>query len=148
VKIINFLPGPQAARFRHACADIVVRFLEGDLSLVEEIRKNSTRNPFETTLNFNTLPRTQKKRDGLVYVITSPVLDAVKIGMWKGSVKKLKERYSTYYGPRLTLKIIETDNCRRLETLAHSALREFKIESELFKKGATDYEAIIRNLRS
>ncbi|GAQ92737.1 hypothetical protein KFL_011150050 [Klebsormidium nitens] len=39
VKIINFLPGPQAARFRDVCGDIVVRFLEGDASLVEEIRE-------------------------------------------------------------------------------------------------------------
>jgi hypothetical protein len=40
VKIINHLSGPRAARFRDVCADIVVRFAEGDESLVEEIRKN------------------------------------------------------------------------------------------------------------
>jgi hypothetical protein len=147
VKIINVLPGPRAAKFRDVCADIVVRFLEGNESLVEEIRKNAITNPFDTTLNFSALPRLSNKRNDLVYIIRSPILNAVKIGMWKGSIKKLKERYSTYYGPRLDFKVIASGDCRRLETMAHSALREFRIESELFRKGATDYEARIRELQ-
>jgi hypothetical protein len=81
VKIINFLPGPQAARFRDVCANIVVRFLEGDASLVEEIGRKSVRNTFDMTLNFSALAQTHKKRDGLVYAVTLPHVHVVKIGM-------------------------------------------------------------------
>lgn len=40
VMIMNLLPGPKAAQFRLACADILVRYLGGDESLVAEIRRN------------------------------------------------------------------------------------------------------------
>ena len=39
-EIIMVLPGKAAARFRKAAADVVVRFLGGDPSLVEEIACN------------------------------------------------------------------------------------------------------------
>ena len=41
VVILNLLGGPRAARFRLKCADIVVRALGGDETLVEEIRRNA-----------------------------------------------------------------------------------------------------------
>ena len=41
VVILNLLSGPRAARFRLKCADIVVRALGGDESLVAEIRRNA-----------------------------------------------------------------------------------------------------------
>ncbi|GAQ86505.1 hypothetical protein KFL_002930020 [Klebsormidium nitens] len=40
VTIINLLPGKKAAQFRLKCADVVVRYLGGDESLVAEIRRN------------------------------------------------------------------------------------------------------------
>jgi len=41
VTIVNLLPGPKAARFRAASAQILVRFLGGDETLVGEIRANA-----------------------------------------------------------------------------------------------------------
>ena len=41
VTILNLLPGRAAARFRAASADVMVRFLGGDLTLVAEIRRNA-----------------------------------------------------------------------------------------------------------
>ncbi|KAK9844732.1 hypothetical protein WJX74_006124 [Apatococcus lobatus] len=38
VLIVNLLPGERAAKFRAAGADVLVRYLGGDLSLVDEIR--------------------------------------------------------------------------------------------------------------
>lgn len=41
VAIINRLPGKRAAQFRMKSADLVVRFLGGDQSLIDEIQRNS-----------------------------------------------------------------------------------------------------------
>jgi hypothetical protein len=46
VMIVNILPGHRAAQFRSASADIVVRFLGGDMTLVEEIQRNATQAQF------------------------------------------------------------------------------------------------------
>lgn len=40
VMIMNLLPGHKAAQFRVACADIIVRYLGGDETLVGEIQRN------------------------------------------------------------------------------------------------------------
>ena len=39
--LINLLPGPKAAAWRLGTADLLVRFLGGDLSLVAEIQRNA-----------------------------------------------------------------------------------------------------------
>lgn len=52
VKIVNHLSGPRAATFRDACADIVVRYLEKDESLVQEIRRNRMRMAHSSVLSF------------------------------------------------------------------------------------------------
>jgi hypothetical protein len=147
VKIINHLSGPRAARFRDVCADIVVRFAEGDESLVEEIRKNRSTDPFKSVLNTQAMSLLSKKRDGFVYMATSPLLNAVKIGMWTGTYERLRGRYLIYYGQHLDLKAILTRDCRKLEILAHLKLKEFKISGELYRKGAADYETIISNIQ-
>ena len=41
VTIVNLLPGLKAAEFRAKSADIIVRFLGGDLTLIEEIKRNA-----------------------------------------------------------------------------------------------------------
>jgi hypothetical protein len=43
IEIINVLPGERAARFRRAGAKVLVRFLNGDESLVDEIHANHDR---------------------------------------------------------------------------------------------------------
>lgn len=37
---MNLLPGPKAAQFRLACADVIVRYLGGDESLIADIHRN------------------------------------------------------------------------------------------------------------
>ena len=41
VTIINLLPGRAAAQFRASCADVMVRFMGGDLTLIAEIQRNA-----------------------------------------------------------------------------------------------------------
>jgi hypothetical protein len=42
---------------------------------------------------------------GYVYCITSPLLNAIKIGLWKGTIDNLLARYITPYGKNLELYI-------------------------------------------
>ena len=41
ITIINLLSGPLAAKFRESCSDILVRFLGGDLTLIDQIKANN-----------------------------------------------------------------------------------------------------------
>ena len=45
-----------------------------------------------------------KQKAHMVYAVTSPLLRAVKIGRWTGSVDELVRRYKTYYGSELMLR--------------------------------------------
>jgi hypothetical protein len=42
VIILSLLPGSRVSRFRAACADVIVRYLGGDKTLVEETKANNT----------------------------------------------------------------------------------------------------------
>jgi hypothetical protein len=147
VMIMNYLQGPRAARFRTFCADVVVRYLEGDESLVGEIRRNASVQPIHTLAQLQTLPPVKDNLGGMVYVVTSDLVDVVKIGMWKGGHKRLEERYRCYYGPRLDMKTIKSVDCRKLETLAHEKLSDMRIAGELYRKGTVDYELEINNIQ-
>ena len=41
ITIINLLSGPLAAKFRDSCSDILVRFLGGDITLINQIKANN-----------------------------------------------------------------------------------------------------------
>lgn len=91
----------------------------------------------------------ERSKKGSVYIVTSPLLDAVKIGMWTGTDKSLRGRYLTSYGPDLEITVFRSPDCRQLETAAHRALDEYRLypKCELFEKGATDYKAVIRKVQ-
>ena len=40
---------------------------------------------------------------GYVYLVTSPAMNAVKIGGWSGSLHDLRQRYATPYGPDVAI---------------------------------------------
>jgi hypothetical protein len=147
VMIMNYLQGPRAARFRTFCADVVVRYLEGDESLVGEIRRNASVHPIHTLAQLETLPPVETNLGGMVYVVTSDLVDVVKIGMWKGGYKRLEERYRCYYGPRLDMETIQSIDCRKLETLGHEKLSGMRIVGELYRKGTVDYWLEISNIQ-
>lgn len=162
VHIIFFLPGPRAAAFCYKCSDLIVRYLGGDESLIDEIRQ--TRVAQEQLSGDNLLrvfaPSPQnvwssfevpleRCDQGVVYTATSPHLPYVKIGMWTGTEKMLRSRYATYYGQSVNIKSIPSADCRLLERSVHIALSDFLFEPgrELYKKGAVDYIEVIRQLQ-
>jgi hypothetical protein len=162
VHIIFFLPGPRAAAFCYKCSDLIVRYLGGDESLIDEIRQTRVAReqlPGDHLLRvFAPSPQNvwssfevplERCDQGVVYTATSPHLPYVKIGMWTGTEKMLTSRYATYYGQSVNIKSIPSADCRLLERSVHIALSDFLFEPgrELYKKGAVDYIEVIRQLQ-
>lgn len=84
------------------------------------------------------LPPSVAERDGAVYAVSSPLLAAVKVGMWRGDARALRKRYATMYGNDLTLDIFEVDDCRRAEKEAHAHLAPHHLTNELFAPAALE----------
>ncbi|KAK9827067.1 hypothetical protein WJX74_005490 [Apatococcus lobatus] len=73
---------------------------------------------------------------GYVYAVTSDVLDAVKIGLWSGSLDNLRTRYLTPYGPTLTFETAFVDDCVRAEAALHKQFWQQNLGGELFHKAS------------
>ncbi len=71
---------------------------------------------------------------GYVYIVTSPVINACKIGFWRSNLKSLRSRYITSYGNNLILHTFLTKNAYKLEQLCHKYFMEYNISNELFDK--------------
>ena len=82
---------------------------------------------------------------GVVYLVTSPCLNAVKLGFWRADLQSLRRRYATVYGPDLTIETKHVDNCRGIETFMHLRFRERRLGGELFDKGFIhEYSACLK----
>ena len=91
--------------------------------------------------------RPQKTGSGYVYLATSPLLDAVKIGCWTGSLANLKSRYLTPYGPDVQIEHVFVPNCVSSENQMHVRFLEFNRGGELFDKThALEYSDALRSL--
>lgn len=71
---------------------------------------------------------------GLVYVVTSDVLEAVKIGYTKGTYEKLHRRYVTCYGRNMTIRCCRVANAVRMEKAMHVRFEAHRKSGELFDK--------------
>lgn len=78
--------------------------------------------------------KTPRGPAGVVYLVTSPCLNAIKIGFWRSDLQSLRRRYATVYGPDLTIETKQVDNCRSIETFMHLRFREQTLGGELFDK--------------
>jgi hypothetical protein len=77
----------------------------------------------------------KKVKSGHVYAVTSDIFDAIKIGMWSGSLKKLRARYVGMYGPTVTVIAFEaTSDARAAELACMSMLVGSHISNELYDK--------------
>lgn len=76
----------------------------------------------------------QLSKNGYIYAVTSDILNAVKIGMWTGSLHNLKSRYLTPYGPSLQICCVAVDDCVQTEAELHKQFKEFNMGGELFDK--------------
>jgi hypothetical protein len=91
--------------------------------------------------------RGERYLPGFLYNVTSPIVNAIKVGRWGGeNVTKLRGRYATYYGPETQLRVFPTLDSHKAEKIAHSAMKGWCIGGELFEKKHRDEIANITNL--
>ncbi len=89
-----------------------------------------------------------RKKSGYVYTATSPLVIAVKIGCWRGSVDDLRARYATPYGPDVQLKVVYVDDKVAGEAWMHQQFNEYNCGGEMFDKAyLTKYPAALKSLR-
>ena len=81
-------------------------------------------------------PGLQSSRSGMVYVVTSPHINVIKLGRWGGTEDALRKRYQTYYGPDLELYMADAEECCRAEREMLRAFEDQKASGELFCKKA------------
>lgn len=93
------------------------------------------------------------KNMGFVYIVTSDLVNAIKIGMTK-NIKQRFKAYHTTYGSKLHSHFVETKNMKLLERRMHDACKNFRLESnhELFLKNKVHnidfYYNILQQLNS
>lgn len=73
----------------------------------------------------------------LVYLVTSNIVDGIKVGMWSNSANKLLSRYKTYFGKNTVLHYFICPNARSIETAFMQHFKDHKISNELFDKSDT-----------
>ena len=82
---------------------------------------------------------------GVVYLVTSPCLNAVKLGFWRADLASLRRRYATVYGPNLTMETKHVSDCRKIEAFVHLRFREQRLGGELFDKAFLhEYSACLK----
>jgi len=91
--------------------------------------------------------RKKKSKEGYAYLVTSDIIDAVKIGSWSGTVKGLRSRYLTAYGPSITVHTAKVSSCLQAEKELHKMFACYNIGLELFRKcGMSEYQEALRKL--
>jgi len=80
----------------------------------------------------------EKMKNGYVYLITSDIINFVKIGFWKSTIYSLKSRYITTYGKDLSIFYVDTKDASLLEKQCHMHFKNKRITNELFIKDFYD----------
>jgi len=80
----------------------------------------------------------EEYKNGYIYFVTSDLLNAVKIGMWRSNISSLYKRYITVYGNNVNIKYFYVDNVRKIEKNIHNYFNSKRITNELFIKDYYD----------
>ncbi len=78
---------------------------------------------------------------GNIYIVSSPLINGLKIGLSSMTIPELIERYRTPYGGILTARTFRSTNLREHEKIIHDKLKNYRICGECFIVQALD-EAI------
>ena len=151
IELTLVLPGRMAKQFRVAICDILTRFLEGDMSLVQEIQHNKeigTVAACNTLLN-QTLTDRKRKLDSelpeyeYVYCTESKAFP----GLLKiGHTKDMASRLSTLNtgcapDPHVVMAMASTFNGKRDERMAHAFFADQREEGEFFRVSVAEVQA-------
>ena len=98
--------------------------------LIEEIK--NLKNKLDNSHVFGKIKKSV--RVGYTYCVYSDIINGIKIGYWKSTIKTLRKRYVTCYGENLILICVKTFLPRTIEKKTHDNFRHHKIINEIFKK--------------
>lgn len=76
----------------------------------------------------------EKIKNGYVYLVTSDIVNFIKIGYWRSTIDSLKSRYITTYGNNVEIFYVDTKDASLLEKQCHTHFNNKRITNELFKK--------------
>ncbi|AAV51123.1 unknown [Acanthamoeba polyphaga mimivirus] len=91
-----------------------------------------SKTPEKFVLNIEKMSK--ESRIGFTYLVSSPLLNAVKIGAWRSTLISLRSRYITGYGEDLSLFAIKTADAFALEKKCHKHFTKHKLTNELYDK--------------
>ena len=141
-------PGSRAREFAQRTSDIFTRAFGADEELAREIKRRKVQlagTPFQDAAKGITTtvddamaclhaPIDPPVDEGVLYVVTSPLLPFFKLGYWTGSLEKLRARFTTYYGPNLELHTWPCTQCRACEAFLLDEFAAHSMGGELFSK--------------
>ncbi len=78
------------------------------------------------------IPKVPKDKPQDVYIIQCPETLRIKIGISNNPDRRLAQIQTHYPGPLSIVRIITTENARRLEASLHELLHEFRLHGEWF----------------
>lgn len=73
-----------------------------------------------------------------IYLVTSNILNGIKIGFWRSSLISLKSRYVTTYGKDVKILFAKTLHAPLLEKRVHNRFKQYNICNEIFLKDKLD----------
>jgi len=127
--LLFLMKGSRAMMFRIGAADIMLRALCQDEDEVQNVKRKAF---VECRHRF--AEQRRSSRSGYVYLVTSPLVNVVKIGCWRGSVDCLRKRYVTPYGPALSLEVVHVPERVKSEARMHEEFAVHNRGGELFDK--------------
>ena len=152
IKLIPMLPGKRAKRYQRKFTDVILRYLDGDLTLCSEIQANKTLGKDKSYFRFATRTaqaveeenETQMPQVAYIYATKSPAFpDLIKIGRtidMKARLSQLNTGCAPL--PHVVVAMAPTFNMHRDEHLAHKHFAHARREGEFFaisEQEVTDY---------
>jgi len=141
-------PGSRAREFAQRTSDVFTRAFGADEELAREIKRRKVqlegtpledaakgiRTTVDDALACMHAPIDPPADEGMLYVVTSPLLPFFKLGYWTGTEEKLRSRFATYYGPQLELHTWPCTQCRACEAVLLQEFAAHSMGGELFSK--------------
>ena len=89
--------------------------------------------------------RVKEDKKGVVYAVTSPLLNAIRIGHWNASPHSLDAQCRKFYGHDIQILTTTTSSPKAVEELLHRRFAEHHLSGSLYDKAMAD--AIFRSVR-
>lgn len=126
ISIFMATPGRVAKQIRADHKDTVINIIKGTVK-----DNDNDVNEFTSIWKATVAP---KKKPGMLYAVTSPLVNLVKVGRWSGTLNTLKGRCTLVYGPDITLEHVLCNDTVFGEAVMLSSMKKHVISGELFPK--------------